>query len=107
MTRQEYLTKVQSVITRADGTGHLPDTAPIVAMFAERYMPIVPPTESGDNMTSYEIVQLLEDTCQLTTTEVAAVMLFLGYRLHVNGYRGHEWAMRAAPDTSSDTDRYS
>lgn len=97
MTRYEYLVRVQQVIDRAAGTEHLPDTAPIVAMFAENYMPLLPTGASPDNMTSYEIVERLEDACQLTVTDVALVMTYLGYRLHVNAYRGHEWAMESCP----------
>lgn len=71
----------------------LPATAPIVAMFAEQFRPVVPPTDGGDNMTSYEIVQALDDTCALSTQDVALTMVFLGYRLNVNTLKGHEWAM--------------
>lgn len=97
MTRNEYLARVQQVIDRAEGTEHLPDTAPIVAMFAENFMPLLPVDASTDNMTSYEIVERLEDTCQLTVKEVALVMTYLGFRLYVNDYRGHEWAMESYP----------
>lgn len=93
MTRQEFLAKVQAVITRTENADQLPDTAPIVAMFAENYMPLNPPEASADNMTSYEIVELLEDTCRLSVNEVAVVMTFLGFRLFVNENRGYEWAM--------------
>ncbi len=93
MTREEYLEKIEKVISgKADA--NLPDVAPIIAMFAERFMPIVPPRASGNNMTSFEIVQHLEDTCSLTTKEVAVVMSYLGFRLFVNDYKGHEWAMQ-------------
>ncbi len=73
----------------------LPATAPIVAMFASQYRPVVPPTDGGDNMTSYEIVQILEDTCELSTQDVALTMVFLGFRLNVNDLKGYEWAMTA------------
>jgi len=72
----------------------LPATAPIVAMFAEQFRPVVPPVDGGDNMTSYEIVQALDDTCALSTKDVALTMVFLGYRLNVNTLKGHEWAMK-------------
>ena len=70
-----------------------PRPAAVVAMFAGNFMPSDPPAASGDNMTSLEIVTALEDTCQLSVTDVALVMTYLGFRLHVNEYRGHEWAM--------------
>ena len=76
----------------------LPPVAPVVAMFAQDFRPVLPPAAGGDNMTSYEIVQTLEDTAGMTTQEVALVMTFLGYRLHVNDYKGHEWAMRPAAE---------
>ncbi len=94
MIREEYLELIDGVINRAPGTEKLPRKAAIVAMFAEAYHPILPPSGSGDNMTSHEIVERLEDICELTTTEVAEVMLFLGFRLHTSDIRGIEWAMR-------------
>lgn len=72
---------------------NLPATAPIVAMFASQYRPVVPPADGGDNMTSFEIVQILDDTCALTTQDVALTMVFLGYRLNVNALKGYEWSM--------------
>ena len=73
----------------------LPATAPIVAMFASQYRPVMPPTDGGGNMTSYEIVQILEDTCDLSTQDVALTMVFLGFHLNVNALKGYEWAMTA------------
>ena len=93
MTRAEYLSRVDNVILRKGDAENLPATAPVVAMFAGNFMPSDPPTATGDNMTSLEIVAALEDTCQLSVTVVALVMTYLGYRLHVNEYRGHEWSM--------------
>ena len=96
MKRNEYLNVIEAVVNRADGTEHLPVTAPVVAMFAKGFMPSDPDGEhSGDNMTSLEIVTVLEDICQLSTTDVAIVMSHLGFRLTVNSYRGLEWAMTA------------
>lgn len=94
MNRHEYLERVEKVITRASGTEDLPPQAAIVAMFLEPFRPILPPDNSPDNMTSHEIVERLEDTCHLTTTDVAAVMVYLGYRLNENTYQGFEWAMK-------------
>ena len=96
MTRSEYLTLICNVVNRADGTEHLPVTSPVVAMFANGFLPSDPDGEqSGDNMTSLEIVTALEDICQLSTTDVALVMSYLGFRLTVNSYRGVEWSMTA------------
>lgn len=93
MTRSEYLAKVKPLINGIEIPEHLPATAPVVAMFAERFMPVTPPAESPGNMTSYEIMETLEDVCAVSVTDVALVMQYLGYRLHLNGYRGYEWAM--------------
>ena len=87
-----YEEKIEAAISAPAENG-LPETAPVVAMFAEAFRPVVPPTSGGDNMTSYEIVSALEDTCGLSTQEVARTMVFLGYRLNVNELKGHEWAM--------------
>lgn len=103
MTRAEYLRKIDEIVAGAAGTENLPETAPVVAMFLRDFMPLDPPAESGDNMTSFEIVETLEDTCQLTTREVAAVMVHLGYRLFRNAYKGFEWAMTAAAAWTVDT----
>ncbi len=72
---------------------NLPPVAPIIAMFASQFRPMLPPANSNENLTSYEIIQALEDTCSLTTQEVAVTMVYLGYRLNINSYRGYEWAM--------------
>ncbi len=95
MNRAEYLKKVEEVITRTGDASGMGETAPVVAMFLAGFEPVLPPAASPDNMTSLEIAQALEDTCSLTTSDVAAVMVRLGYRLNVNDYRGLEWAMRA------------
>lgn len=99
MTRTEYLMNVDKVIKGIDVPSDFPATAPVVAMFLTDFMPADASSPSGDNMTSYEIAQALEDTCQLSTTEVARVMVHLGYRLVANEYKGHEWAM-TMPTTS-------
>lgn len=91
-----YEEKIEAAISAPLENG-LPETAPVVAMFAEDFRPVVPPDDGGDNMTSLEIVNALEDTCGLSTQEVARVMVFLGYRLNVNNLKGHEWAMAPFP----------
>lgn len=96
MNRTQYLLDVDKVIRGIDIPADFPATAPVVAMFLLDFMPGDTTTPPGDNMTSLEIAQALEDTCQLSTTDVARVMVHLGYRLVTNEYRGHEWAMVAA-----------
>ncbi len=101
MTRTEYLEAIDKVIQGVGVPSDFPATAPVVAMFLTDFMPGDPDGPSGDNMTSYEIAQALEDTCQLSTTDVALVMVHLGYRLVANDYRGHEWRMRAVDPTEA------
>ncbi len=84
-----YLEALQAFI--ADCPGNLA----CIAMFLQNYRPLLPPAESGDNMTSLEIADALEDICSIETTQVAYVMTKLGYRLHSNAYNGLEWAMMA------------
>lgn len=91
-TPMSYEQRITAAIN-APSDYDLPVTAPIVAMFAAPYRPVVPPTNGGDNMTSYEIVQALDDTCALSTVDVSLTMVFLGYRLNVNTLKGYEWAM--------------
>lgn len=69
--------------------------AAVLAMFLADFAPGDPDEHCGDNMTSREIVDALEDTTELTVTEVSDAMTFLGYKLHRNEYRCHEWAMRS------------
>lgn len=89
-----YEQRIEAAIN-APSEYDLPVNAPIVAMFAAQYRPVVPPADCGDNMTSFEIVQVLDDTCALSTQDVALTMVFLGYRLNVNHLKGYEWAMTA------------
>lgn len=93
-TLMTYEQRIEAAIN-APSEYDLPVNAPIVAMFAAQYRPVVPPADSGDNMTSFEIVQVLDDTCALSTQDVALTMVFLGYRLNVNHLKGYEWAMTA------------
>lgn len=95
MTRSEYLENINKVIKGIDVSADFPVMAPVVAMFLEQFSPEEQATPSGDNMTSFEIAQALEDTCQVSTTDIARVMVYLGYRLTVNSLRGHEWQMTA------------
>lgn len=91
-TKMTYEQRINAAITMPSDYD-LPVNAPIVAMFAAPYRPVVPPADGGDNMTSFEIVQVLDDTCALSTQDVALTMVFLGYRLNVNVLKGYEWSM--------------
>lgn len=103
MNNAEYLERLRKVIERDASAAHLPALAPVLAMFLEEFRPGDPTAENGDNMTSLDIVYSLEDTCNLTVNDVTQVMLFMGYRLHVGEYRGHEWAMVHASIADSST----
>ena len=87
-----YEQLIETAIT-APAENNLPLTAPVVAMLMEQYRPVIPPEPSTENCTSFEIVQILEDTCALSTEDVARTMVFLGYRLAINELKGLEWAM--------------
>lgn len=91
-----YEKKVEAAISAPIENG-LPETAPVVAMFLEHFRPAT--TRDGGDcfLTSMEIVQTLEDTCSLTTKDVALTMTFLGYRLRINEGKGPEWAMMHPP----------
>ena len=109
MTNAEYLERLNKVIRREDDAVHLSPLAPVLAMFLADWRPGNPDTEGvpDANMTSQDIVYQLEETCQLTVNDVTAVMLYLGYRLKVDEYRGMEWAIvhktNAADEDDSST----
>ena len=88
----EYLQSIEDIIANPTDEG-LPDNAPVVAMFLMDYTPELPPKETQHNMTSSEIVEALEDTCQLTVSDVSAVMVKLGYRLWRDPLKGLVWSM--------------
>lgn len=91
-TQLTYEQKIELAISAPVENG-LPETAPVVAMFLENFRPA--PANGGGNcfLTSMEIVQTLEDTCSLTTNDVALTMTFLGYRLRICDGKGPEWAI--------------
>lgn len=96
MTNEEYTEKLSKIVDGIDSAEmERPQTAPIIAMFLDKYRPHIGPERSALNMTSTEIVNALDDICQCTTTDVAVVMAYMGYKLVVNEYRGMEWAMQA------------
>ena len=74
----------------------IPGNNAVLAMFLQDWRPAPFHLDNPDNMTSREICEALEDSTELTTTEVAYAMSYLGYRLHRNAYRCHEWAMKPA-----------
>lgn len=91
-----YGKKIELAISAPVENG-LPETAPVVAAFLDYFFPAKTPDEANCFMTSMEIVQVLEDTCSLTTKDVALTMTFLGYRLRLGEGKGPEWAMMDIP----------
>ena len=88
----EYLQEIEDIIANPEEEC-LGNNAPVVAMFLMEYRPELPPKQSPHNMTSAEIVGVLEDTCRLATPEVSEVMVKLGYRLWHDPIRGRVWSM--------------
>lgn len=88
----EYLQEIEDIIACPSAEG-MPDNAPAVAMFLMDYLPELPPKDSPHNKTSTDIAQQLEDTCSLSVSDVAAVMVKLGYRLWRDPVRGFVWSM--------------
>lgn len=79
--------------------------AAIIAKMLRDFEPVVPPTAGGDNATSHEIAEMLTDMCQVNTSDVAAVMVALGYEMYLTKYDGFEWAMRCVnADKDIDND---
>ena len=74
-------------------------TAPIVAMYMESYMPDICPKDEnmGYYLTSAEIADELKEMCELSTTEVAVVMLRLGFRMFPGDNGRFVWAMVPPP----------
>ena len=94
MDNSKYLIKIESIINNTyESAVELPDTAPVVAMFLKDYRPYNGDKKSEDNRTSQDIITQLEDICQLTTTDVAKVMVFLGYRIKGDEYMDYIWGM--------------
>ena len=73
----------------------LPDNAPVVAMFLMEYMPENPPKDTPHNLSSADIASALEDVCQLSTSEISAVMVKLGFRLWRDPIRGFVWSVKS------------
>lgn len=96
MTNQEYTERLGRIM-RGEAE-IMAVTAPVVAMFLERFRPVDPPAINGDNMTSREIASTLEDIAEIPYNDIAEVMHYLGYRLVTNEYRGIEWSMSAVTE---------
>lgn len=111
MNELTYVTRLEQIIHGTYSEAEMPPMAPVVAMFLERYRPADPYTQPeypNDNMTSYEIAELLEDTAAIPVSDIALVMTTLGYRLHRNEYKGYEWAMTEVtprPQADNNTTR--
>lgn len=93
METTNYLTKNQAIIGNALCSINTFESAPAIALFLQDYRPLVPAAESPDNLTSFEIAELLEDTCKPTVEQVSVIMVTLGYRLHINKNGSPEWSM--------------
>lgn len=85
-----YEERIDSVITGKNET-ELPNLAPVLAMFLKDFRPSN--TLSGDNMTSAEIAYALEDIALLSINDIVEVMLYLGYSIVTNEFKGLEWGM--------------
>lgn len=81
-------------------------TAPIVAMYLESWMPDISPKDEnmGYYVTSAEIAADLKDMCELSTTEVAVVMLRLGFRMFAGDEGRFVWAM--VPPSTGMLEKY-
>lgn len=90
-----YEEKINSILTDGTPSG-LPSSAPLLAMFLKNWRPVVPPVGSFENMTSAEIAMNFDDICPISTKEVSAVMLYLGYQLHGESISGLRWSMKPA-----------
>lgn len=92
-----YEEKINNILTDGTTSG-LPSSAPLLAMFLKNWRPVVPPVGSLENMTSAEIAMNFDDICPISTKEVSAVMLYLGYQLHGEGISGLRWSMKPAEE---------
>lgn len=102
-SESRYLNRLQLIQSQETGWPSMPATAPVLAMFLADFRPADERAARGDNMTSAEIIGAMEDICAFSTSEVAIVMSYLGYRLSVNNYRGLEWSMVAVADEDADS----
>ncbi|GEM_PF-3045568 len=102
-SESKYTHRLQLIQAQETGWPSMPPTAPVLAMFLADFRPADAGAAHGDNMTSAEIIGAMEDICAFSTSEVAIVMSYLGYRLSVNNYRGLEWSMVAVPDEDADS----
>ncbi len=102
-SESKYLNRLKLIQSQETGWPSMPATAPVLAMFLADFRPAYERAARGDNMTSAEIIGAMEDICAFSTSEVAIVMSYLGYRLSVNNYRGLEWSMVAVTDEDVDS----
>lgn len=87
-----YEDKIKKAISEPQAAG-LPSTAPLMAMLLSGYRPLNPPAGSIDNMTSTDIAAYFDDICPVSTADISAVMLYLGYSLYCH-ISGMEWSMQ-------------
>ena len=96
-----YEETIEKIITDPAAMG-LPHNAPVIAMYLSSWRPMIPPAQGSDNMTSLSIAGEFEDICPVSTQDVSAVMLKLGYRLECGGFMGIRWSMRRAEDSDDE-----
>lgn len=82
-SESKYLNRLKLIQSQETGWPSMPATAPVLAMFLADFRPADERAARGDNMTSAEIIGAMEDICAFSTSEVAIVMSYLGYRLSV------------------------
>ena len=100
-----YRRMIAKIIGDPEEAGMQP-TAPIVAMYVEGWMPDNCPNDenAGYYMSSAEIAGELKDMCELSTTDVATVMLHLGFRMFSCDDGRFAWAM--VPPSTELLDKY-
>lgn len=95
MNTFEYSASIYGIIhhTLPADAPEMPEMAPVLAMFLERFLP----GKIGDSnivrMTSSDIVRILENSCTISPSEVAKVMVYLGYELDVNSTFDCAWLL--------------
>ena len=88
-----YRDKLGQLIEGKAEADYLPVTAPILAQYLAGYVPADDDTDGMVYMTSSDLVYIMEDVCQFTTSDIALVMNYLGYRLSGDCERGPAWVM--------------
>ncbi len=69
-----------------------------VAEFLKDYRPLLPADHHVDNLSSYDIQEVLQNVCMIDMKDISKVMKMLGYRLYFNGINSPEWSMKHVED---------